>query len=69
VREIPPMAIHEYQVKLFLEIESDEEEDPLLVEEALTSLIEEEIHSHASTKATRCGLSFHDVNEVTVKKT
>lgn len=63
------MAIHEYKVKLFLEIESDQKEDPLLVEEALTSLIDEEINRHALTKATRCGLSFHDVNDVTVKKT
>lgn len=63
------MAIHEYKVILFLEIESDTEEDPLMVEEALTSLIEEEIHSHESTKATRCGLSFRDVNDVTVTKT
>jgi hypothetical protein len=62
------MAIHEYKVTLFLEIESDEEEDIALVEEAVTSLFEEEIHSHESTKATRCGLSFHDVNDVTVEK-
>lgn len=63
------MAIHEYKVTLFLEIESEKKEDPLLIEEAVTSLFEAEIQRHASTKATWCGLSFHDVNEVAAKKT
>lgn len=65
------MAIYEYKVTLFLEIESDQKQDALLVEEALTSLIEEEIHSQSASrpKATRCGIRFHDVNDVTVKKT
>lgn len=62
------MAIHEYEVRFFLEIEGDEE-DPLLVEEAVTTMVEEEIHHHVTHKATRCGIRFYDVNDVTVKKT
>jgi hypothetical protein len=63
------MAIHEYEVHLFLEIDG-EEEDPLAIAEAVTSLIDEEIHSqNADQPSTRCGIRFHDVNEVTAKKT
>lgn len=61
------MAIHEYKVTLFLEIESDKEEDPLLVEEAVTSLFDDAIEGPNARFL--CGLSFHDVDDVKAKKT
>jgi hypothetical protein len=61
------MPIHEYKVTLFLEIDSRQEESVALVEEAVRSLFDEAIEGDEARPV--CGLIFHDVNDVTAKKT
>lgn len=61
------MRIYEYKVTLFLEIESDEKPDPLLVEEAITSLFEREIN--ATNVCLGLAFALHDVDDLKVEKT